>query len=164
MFRDRNVHAGVFPISIEPQKFIQGMERPEVKPRTAALAQQHRDKKTIIGVDGLDFTKGTSPKFNALELFLGKHTEWVGKPRLQQIPTPTLHAPLCSAGRTSLAVCRFRRLLCLVDTRWDESGRMRMYRHTKRQTWCTVALGISPVPSSTCRVACYAIRGTPAGW
>jgi trehalose 6-phosphate synthase len=75
MFRDRNVHVGVFPIGIEPQKFIQGMEKPEVKARTTALAQQHRDKKIIIGVDRLDFTKGISPKFNALELFLGKHAE-----------------------------------------------------------------------------------------
>jgi len=89
MFRDRNVHVGVSPIGIEPQKFIQGMEKPEVKARIAALAQQHRDKKIIIGVDRLNYTKSISPKFNALELFLGKHTEWVGKLVMIQVAIPS---------------------------------------------------------------------------
>ena len=46
-------------------------------------------RKIIIGVDRLDYIKGISPRFNAPESFLGKHTEWVGKLVMIQVAIPS---------------------------------------------------------------------------
>jgi trehalose-6-phosphate synthase len=48
MLRDRNVYVSVFLIGIESQKFVQGMEKPEVQVRIAAPAQYRRDKKSFL--------------------------------------------------------------------------------------------------------------------
>jgi trehalose 6-phosphate synthase len=84
-FPCRTVHIGVFPIGIEPQNCIQDVEKPEIKARIASLAQHHREHKIIIGVDRLDYIKGIPQKLNAVELFLDKHPEWIGKLVLIQV-------------------------------------------------------------------------------
>jgi trehalose-6-phosphate synthase len=89
VFHDRTVHISVYPICIEPQNFTEGMEKHEVKTLVASLAQYHRDKKITIGVDRLDYIKGIPPKLNALELFLEKHAEWVGKLAMIQVAIPS---------------------------------------------------------------------------
>lgn len=89
MFYDRIVQVGVFPIGIKPPKSIQGLEKPEVKARIAFLAQQYRDRKTIIGVDRIDYIKGIPQKLHALESSLDKHTEWIGKLAMIQAPIPS---------------------------------------------------------------------------
>ena len=89
MLRDRNVYVGVFLIGIESQKFVQGIEKLEVKACITALIQHRRDKKIIFGVDRLSYIKGILPEFNAPESFLSKHTEWVGKPVMIRAVIPS---------------------------------------------------------------------------
>lgn len=67
---------------------MQGLECAEVKARVASLAQHHRDKKIIIGIDWLDYIKGIPQKLNALELFFDRHAEWIGKLVLIQVAIP----------------------------------------------------------------------------
>ena len=89
MVGNRTVHVGVFPIGIEPQKFIQGIEKASVKSRIVSLSRQHRNKKVIIGVDRLDYIKGIPQKLAALDLLLQKHPEWIGRLVLIQVAIPS---------------------------------------------------------------------------
>lgn len=90
MFYDRTVRVGVFPTGIEPQKFTQGLEKPEAKVRVAApWLSIIETRKIIIGVDRIDYIKGIPPKLKALELFLDKHPEWIGKLVLIQVAIPS---------------------------------------------------------------------------
>ncbi|CAG8731953.1 11299_t:CDS:2, partial [Racocetra fulgida] len=48
-----------------------------------------KDIKIIFGVDCLDYTKGVPQKFYALDLFLSKNPEWIGKVVLVQVAKPS---------------------------------------------------------------------------
>ncbi len=64
--------------------FIQGIEKPEVKARIAALEKRFEGVKLIVGVDRLDYIKGVPQKMHALEVFLTQHPEWIGKVSFEQ--------------------------------------------------------------------------------
>jgi len=88
-FNGRQTHIGTFPIGIDPESFIKGIEKPEVKNRIAELEQRFKGVKLIVGVDRLDYIKGVPQKLHALELFLTQHPEWIGKVVLVQLAVPS---------------------------------------------------------------------------
>lgn len=57
-YNGRNVQVGVFPIGIDPEKFTEGLEKPEVQARIKQLERKFEDTKIIVGVDRLDYIKG----------------------------------------------------------------------------------------------------------
>jgi trehalose 6-phosphate synthase len=75
----RFVTVGAFPIGIDPEKFVEGLQRPKVQERIAALSRKFEGVKLIVGVDRLDYIKGVPQKLHALEVFLTEHPEWIGK-------------------------------------------------------------------------------------
>ncbi|KZS92464.1 glycosyltransferase family 20 protein [Sistotremastrum niveocremeum HHB9708] len=88
-FEGRLAHVGTFPIGIDPSTFVEGVEKPTVKARIAALEQRFQGCKVIVGVDRLDYIKGVPQKLHALELFLTQHPEWIGKIVLVQLAVPS---------------------------------------------------------------------------
>ena len=88
-FNGRVVSVGVHPIGIDPEKFDQGLLKPNVQERIAALERKFHGVKLIVGVDRLDYIKGVPQKLHALEVFLEEHPEWVGKVVLVQIAVPS---------------------------------------------------------------------------
>ncbi|KAG9127242.1 Trehalose-6-P synthase/phosphatase complex synthase subunit [Ceratobasidium sp. 392] len=78
-FEGRYSQVGTFPIGIDPDQFINNLEKPAVKERIAALEQRFKGVKIIVGVDRLDYIKGVPQKLHALEVFLTEHPEWIGK-------------------------------------------------------------------------------------
>jgi len=85
----RHAQVGTFPIGIDPQQFVDGVEKPEVKSRIAQLEQRFQGCKVIVGVDRLDYIKGVPQKMHALEVFLTQHPEWIGKVVLVQLAVPS---------------------------------------------------------------------------
>ncbi|KAF8321059.1 alpha,alpha-trehalose-phosphate synthase t [Cantharellus anzutake] len=85
----RYAQVGTFPIGIDPQQFVDGVERSEVKARIAALEKRFDGVKLIVGVDRLDYIKGVPQKMHALEVFLTQHPEWIGKIVLIQLAVPS---------------------------------------------------------------------------
>ncbi|KAL1894098.1 Trehalose-6-P synthase/phosphatase complex synthase subunit [Ceratocystis pirilliformis] len=83
------VSVSAFPIGIDPEKFVEGLERPQVKDRIAALSRKFDGVKLIVGVDRLDYIKGVPQKLHAMEVFLSEHPEWVGKIVLVQVAVPS---------------------------------------------------------------------------
>ncbi|KAI4148764.1 MAG: hypothetical protein LQ340_004953 [Diploschistes diacapsis] len=88
-FQGKIVTVGAFPIGIDPEKFDEGLQKPKVQDRIAALERKFQGVKLIVGVDRLDYIKGVPQKLHALEVFLTEHPEWVGKVVLVQIAVPS---------------------------------------------------------------------------
>ncbi|KAL1919023.1 uncharacterized protein VTP21DRAFT_2404 [Calcarisporiella thermophila] len=85
----RQVYVGTFPIGIDPQKFTDMIATDKVQARIRALQEKFTDVKIIVGVDRLDYIKGVPQKLHAMEVFLSKHPEWVGKVVLVQLAVPS---------------------------------------------------------------------------
>jgi trehalose 6-phosphate synthase len=83
------ITVGVFPIGIDPEKFVDGLKKKEVQERVEALSRKFEGVKMIVGVDRLDYIKGVPQKLEAIEAFLTQHPEWVGKLVLVQVAVPS---------------------------------------------------------------------------
>ncbi|MBW0518136.1 hypothetical protein O181_057851 [Austropuccinia psidii MF-1] len=88
-FGGRYVHVGTFPIGIEPNKFLEELDKPTVQKRMQALRQRFQGIKVIVGVDRLDYIKGVPQKLHAFDVFLSEHPEWIGKVVLVQVAVPS---------------------------------------------------------------------------
>lgn len=88
-FNGKFVTVGAFPIGIDPEKFVEGLKKPKVQERIAALSRKFEGVKLIVGVDRLDYIKGVPQKLHALEVFLTEHPEWIGKIVLVQVAVPS---------------------------------------------------------------------------
>lgn len=88
-FEGRLVHVGTFPIGIDPDKFLEGMQKPEIIERIERLQKKFQGVKILVGVDRLDYIKGVPQKLHALELFLQKYPEWQDKVMLVQVAVPS---------------------------------------------------------------------------
>ncbi|OAQ59490.1 alpha,alpha-trehalose-phosphate synthase 1 [Purpureocillium lilacinum] len=85
----RFINIGAFPIGIDPDKFVEGLKKPKVQERIAALSRKFEGVKLIVGVDRLDYIKGVPQKLHALEVFFTEHPEWIGKIVLVQVAVPS---------------------------------------------------------------------------
>jgi len=88
-FAGRYAHVGTFPIGIDPDSFIENLEKDDVKERIKVLENRFKGVTIIVGVDRLDYIKGVPQKLHALELFLTQHPEWIGKVVLCQLAVPS---------------------------------------------------------------------------
>lgn len=80
---------GAFPIGIQPERFAETIQGSDVQERIRILSQRYRGAKLIVSVDRLDYIKGVPQKLHALETFLNRYPEWVGKVVLMQVAVPT---------------------------------------------------------------------------
>ncbi|POS81698.1 glycosyltransferase family 20 protein, partial [Erysiphe pulchra] len=55
------VTVGAFPIGIDPEKFSQGLQKPNVVERVESLKRRFENVKIIVGVDRLDYIKVDRP-------------------------------------------------------------------------------------------------------
>jgi trehalose 6-phosphate synthase len=72
-----------FPVGIEPKDFLPKGERRGVLQRVV------RDRRLILGVDRLDYTKGIPERILAVEDFLKRYVEWHKKVIFIQIASPS---------------------------------------------------------------------------
>lgn len=70
---------GVFPISIDFEKFHDSYDDPATIKCREELRREFGDRKIIFSVDRLDYTKGVMYRLQAFDLFLEQHPEWKGK-------------------------------------------------------------------------------------
>ncbi|KAG9038736.1 Trehalose-6-P synthase/phosphatase complex synthase subunit [Tulasnella sp. UAMH 9824] len=85
----RYAHVGTFPIGIDPEQFVNGLQTEPVLKKLHAFEERFKGVKVIVGVDRLDYIKGVPQKLHALEVFLSQHPEWVGKVVLVQLAVPS---------------------------------------------------------------------------
>lgn len=85
----RTIRAEVFPIGIDTGNFLQ-MARSEEAERTyKRMRESVTDRRLIIGVDRLDYTKGLLERFHAIERLFEYRPELRGKVSMLQIAPPS---------------------------------------------------------------------------
>ncbi|QDZ24229.1 alpha,alpha-trehalose-phosphate synthase [Chloropicon primus] len=90
-----NAHMGtitrvaVFPIGIDPDKWINELDTPSVQARILEMRGQFSGRKVLLGVDRLDMVKGIPQKLLAFEKFLEENPEWRSHVLLVQIAVPS---------------------------------------------------------------------------
>jgi trehalose 6-phosphate synthase len=85
----RTVMTATCPIGIEPDEFHAKLKEPKVQSRTNVINEKYKHVKLIVSVDRLDYIKGIPLRLDAMETFLTKHPEYVGRVVLLQVLIPS---------------------------------------------------------------------------
>lgn len=80
---------GVFPMGIDFQRYSQAAALPQAKREVAKIKKKLGQRKTIISIDRLDYTKGILQRLEAFDLFLSQHPEYQESVTLILIAVPS---------------------------------------------------------------------------
>lgn len=86
---ERPVKVDTFPLGVDVDRFSTAHEIDEVQSSLVELKKQAGDRKVILSVDRLDFTKGILERLEAFALFLDEHPEWQGQVSMVYICVPS---------------------------------------------------------------------------
>jgi trehalose 6-phosphate synthase len=81
--------ATVHPISIDTGSFSALATAPETEAATAELRQHFGDRRVLLGIDRLDYTKGIRHRLQALELLLERRPDLRGRFVFVQVAVPS---------------------------------------------------------------------------
>jgi len=86
---DRIVKADAFPMGIDYDRYSTAVEDPKVKKRLSTIQKKVGDRKIIISIDRLDYTKGILQRLEAFDLFLTQNPEYKEKVTLILVAVPS---------------------------------------------------------------------------
>lgn len=86
---NRVVKADVFPMGIDYERFAVAAGSTEVRGEAARIRKRAGNRKIILSVDRLDYTKGIVERLEAYEYFLAKNPEYRGEVTLIMITVPS---------------------------------------------------------------------------
>lgn len=98
---ERSQRVGAFPVGIEPDDFAPQRDVPPPsteRRRRQVLRAVLRDRKLVLGVDRLDYSKGIPERIGAYEQFLRKSPDWHKRVIYVQIASPS-RTPLLEYAR-----------------------------------------------------------------
>lgn len=87
-WQGRETVIGVHPIGIIPKAFQPSSDE-ESSAEVEALLRDLGDRKLVLGVDRLDYTKGIPERLDAFGRMLAAHPSWRGKVCLVQVSVPS---------------------------------------------------------------------------
>lgn len=85
----RRIGIGADPIGIDAQGFLKTLSLPATKQLMDQLEERYGDRKLILGVERLDYTKGVPLKFRAFERFLERDPSRASDVTMLQIMVPS---------------------------------------------------------------------------
>jgi trehalose 6-phosphate synthase/phosphatase len=85
----RSVRLAVFPMGVDARGFAELAAEPAVVEAALKLRSAHAAEKLLLGIDRLDYTKGLTRKFLAIERLLERSPAYRGKIRLLQVAVPS---------------------------------------------------------------------------
>jgi trehalose 6-phosphate synthase len=86
---DRSVHAAAYPIGIDYPEFAEAANSARAHQAFERMRRSAAGRRTIIGVDRLDYSKGLEERFLGYRRFLEEHADCQGKVFLLQIAPPS---------------------------------------------------------------------------
>lgn len=89
ILKDRIVTVDAFPISIDYKKFATASNDPKVEEEKAILDEHYKDRKVMLSVDRLDYSKGIDRRLSAFEQFLKENPQYHKKVVLVVIAVPS---------------------------------------------------------------------------
>jgi trehalose 6-phosphate synthase len=86
---DRSIKLGVYPIGIDSEQLDRMLATDNAAHAFETVKRSAGDRKTIIGVDRLDYSKGLIERFNGYRQFLEDYPGWLSRAYLLQIAPPS---------------------------------------------------------------------------
>jgi trehalose 6-phosphate synthase len=86
---NRSVHAAAYPIGIDFKEFEQAVNSDQAREAFGRMRKSAEGRRTIIGVDRLDYSKGLEERFFGYRRFLEEHENSQGKVFMLQIAPPS---------------------------------------------------------------------------
>jgi len=86
---DRVVHVDTFPMGIDYDKFENAVDDLEVQKEIQRIRKRVGDRKVILSVDRLDYTKGIIQRLEAFDYFLEKNPKYKEKVTLIHVAVPS---------------------------------------------------------------------------
>jgi trehalose 6-phosphate synthase/phosphatase len=85
----RSVKIDAFPMGIDFEKFKSASKMPEVIKEMKSIRKRIHDRKIILSVDRMDYTKGILHRLEAFDLFLKKYPEYKKRVMLILVAVPS---------------------------------------------------------------------------
>jgi len=89
VYGERPVRIETFPLGVDVERYAKAHEQPEIQTELADLRRQANDRRIILSVDRLDFTKGILQRLHAFEEFLERYPQWQSKVSLISLCVPS---------------------------------------------------------------------------
>lgn len=122
-FNGREIRIGVFPISIDFDEFARIAETTQVGARSRVIREEFPDKKIILGVDRLDYSKGIPQRLRAFRNALKRFPELREKVVFIQVVVPSRRdIPQYADLKTEI-----ERLVGEINGEFSQSGWMPIY-------------------------------------
>ena len=86
---DRAVKVDTFPIGVDMSGFESAMQTEEVRKELADLEEETQDRKIVLTVDRLDFTKGIVERLESFDHFLTANPDWHRRVTLISLAVPS---------------------------------------------------------------------------
>jgi trehalose 6-phosphate synthase/phosphatase len=86
---NRYVKADVFPMGIDYKKYSEAYREPKVDREIARIRRSVGDRKLILSVDRLDYTKGILERLDAFDQFLKSHPQYQNRVTLILVAVPS---------------------------------------------------------------------------
>jgi trehalose 6-phosphate synthase/phosphatase len=86
---NRIIKVDAFPMGINYEKYSQAINDDGVKLEVNKIPQKVGNRKIILSIDRLDYTKGIIQRLEAFDLFLSENPEYKGKVTLIMVAVPT---------------------------------------------------------------------------
>ena len=86
---DRIVKTDAFPMGIDYDRYSTAAEDPTVKKRLSTIRKKVGERKVILSIDRLDYTKGITQRLEAFDLFLTQNPEYKEKVVLILVAVPS---------------------------------------------------------------------------
>lgn len=87
--RDRRIHVDVFPMGIDFEKFEKLSRSTEVINKVQALREQYQQRKLILSIDRLDYSKGILERLSAYESLFQNYPELRNRVVLYMLVVPS---------------------------------------------------------------------------
>jgi trehalose 6-phosphate synthase/phosphatase len=88
-YQGREIRVESFPMGVDAKGFDAMSSTPEALAESDKIRQAAGDRRILLGVDRLDYTKGMPRRLQALERFLEREPTWRDKVRFIQIAVPS---------------------------------------------------------------------------
>lgn len=85
----RSVSLEALPISIAPEEFTKLLRTPRAERRVAELRARYKDRRLLLAVDRMDYTKGIPQRLRSYRRLLERDREMRGKVVLLQVAVPS---------------------------------------------------------------------------
>lgn len=86
---NRVVKVDAFPMGIDYERYSQAIEHPGVQKEAKKIRRKIGDRRTILSIDRLDYSKGIIERLEAFDLFLSDNPKYRGKVTLIMVAVPT---------------------------------------------------------------------------